>query len=242
MRRKKILLPILLTAIVVGVFFVTNQKSAAPSNSTGQTNSKQRNASFNKAQYSINQQGSIWWIVNKKRALPSGYTPSNLTNPKVALRLSSSTPEMNIRGDVAPAVEQLFAGAANAGHKLLFASGYRSEALQKQLYDGYVRTDGQEAADRSSAKPGTSEHQTGLAFDICLANSGCSLEQSFGTTPAGQWIADHAHEYGFVVRYQQGKEQITGYEYEPWHLRYVGTELATELHSNGLTMEEFFGL
>lgn len=242
MRRTKILLPLVLIAIAIGFFFTLNQKSSAPSNSTEQKSSKQDTASFNKTQYSIDQPGSVWWIVNKKRALPSGYAPSNLTNPKVALRLSSGTLEMKIRSDVAPEVEQLFAAAASAGHNLLFASGYRSEALQKQLYDGYVRTDGQEAADRSSAKPGTSEHQTGLAFDICLAKSSCDLEQSFGTTPAGQWIADHAHEYGFVVRYQPGKERITGYEYEPWHLRYVGIELATELHSKRLTMEEFFGL
>jgi D-alanyl-D-alanine carboxypeptidase len=110
------------------------------------------------------------------------------------------------------------------------------------LYNGYVAKDGQAAADRYSAKPGTSEHQTGLAMDVCLANSGCSLEQAFGDTPAGKWVAANAHKYGFIVRYLPGKDAITGYEYEPWHLRYVGIELATELQRNNKTMEEFFGL
>ena len=149
---------------------------------------------------------------------------------------------MYIRADVAPAVQQMFSDASNAGHALLFASGYRSETLQTQLYNNYVQADGQEAADRYSARPGTSEHQTGLTFDVCLQNSLCNLEESFGHTPAGIWIAQNAHNYGFIIRYPSGKETITGYMYEPWHLRYVGVDLATKLANSGLTMEEYFNL
>jgi D-alanyl-D-alanine carboxypeptidase len=78
-----------------------------------------------------------------------------------------------------------------------------------------------------------------MAFDVCQANSNCDLVQSFGDTPTGKWVAEHAHEYGFVVRYLKGKEAITGYEYEPWHLRYVGVDLATQLYKNKLTLEEY---
>jgi D-alanyl-D-alanine carboxypeptidase len=114
--------------------------------------------------------------------------------------------------------------------------------LQKQFYDSYVGQDGQEAADRYSARPGTSEHQTGISFDATSLSETCHLEICFETTPEGKWIAEHAHEYGFIIRYLKDKESVTGYQYEPWHLRYVGKELAAELKRTGLTMEEFFGL
>jgi LAS superfamily LD-carboxypeptidase LdcB len=149
---------------------------------------------------------------------------------------------MHVSSTVAPSIQKLFAAAQAAGYPLVFASGYRSEAYQQQLYQSYVQRDGQAAADRYSARPGTSEHQTGLAFDVCAAGTSCDLEQSFGNTAAGKWIANNAHTYGFILHYLQGKEALTGYQYEPWHLRYVGPELATELHRQGLTPEEFFGL
>lgn len=254
--RKKIVLIITAVALTIIAFFVIghNKTEAPDQNKTNNTSvnknqdtakkpeQKDEPVGFDKSQHSIDQPGSLWWIVNKSRALTSGYVPENLVNPAVALRLGAGAQEMHIRGDVAPSVQKMFTDAASAGHALLFASGYRSEGMQAQLYNNYVRMDGQAAADRYSAKPGTSEHQTGLAFDVCLQNSGCSLVESFGQTPAGIWIAENAHTYGFVVRYQPGKESITGYMYEPWHLRYVGPELATELRKTGQTMEEYFGL
>lgn len=256
-RKKIALVGAGLLLAIVAFFVVGHNKTEAPNQAgtnASSTNKKQdetkkttqddteKPAEFNTSQYSIDQPGSPWWIVNKKRALPSGYAPESLVNPAVALRLGGGAQEMHIRSDVAPSVEKMFADAASAGHALLFASGYRSEAMQTQLYNNYVRMDGQAAADRYSAKPGTSEHQTGMAFDVCLQNSGCDLVESFGQTPAGIWIADNAHKYGFIVRYLPGKESITGYMYEPWHLRYIGTELATKLRETGQTMEEFFGL
>lgn len=113
-------------------------------------------------------------------------------------------------------------------------SGYRSYDYQTSLYNNYVAIDGEDAANRYSAKPGYSEHQTGLAFDIG------ELNYQFGETPAGIWLAQHAHEYGFIIRYPQGKENVTGYMYEPWHVRYLGDQ-ASSVYASGLTLEEYLG-
>jgi zinc D-Ala-D-Ala carboxypeptidase len=149
---------------------------------------------------------------------------------------------MQLSAAAQPALEQRFAAAAEDGVTLVFGSGYRSEALQRQFYESYVARDGQAAADRYSARPGTSEHQTGLAVDITSVGGRCHLEVCFEDLPEGQWLAANAHRYGFIIRYPDGKESITGYQYEPWHMRYVGTELSAEINRTGLTLEEFFGL
>ncbi len=178
--------------------------------------------------------GTLSWVVNKRRPLnPLQYVPPNLVSPGVKTRAGGT-----IRADVAPALQQLFAAAVVAGHDPMFSSGYRSYSTQSSVYNSYVAQDGQAAADTYSARPGYSEHQTGLAADICNA-SNCILEESFGSTPFGQWLAANAHTYGFTIRYKQGKQHITGYTYEPWHLRYVGTDLAANLRDQ--TMEEYFG-
>jgi len=134
----------------------------------------------------------------------------------------------------------MFETAKNDGIDLMLGSGYRSYDVQAFYYNNYVNTYGQAEADRFSARPGTSEHQTGLALDVSGIDRVCYLEVCFEEQPAGKWVADNAHKFGFIIRYPEGKESITGYQYEPWHLRYVGQELATELNSLSLTMEEFF--
>ena len=131
---------------------------------------------------------------------------------------------------------QLQADAAKAGHSIPLVSGYRSYSYQAQLYDSYVARDGQAAADRYSARPGHSEHQSGLAMDVG------AIDNNYGQTPAGQWLNAHCAEYGFILRYPQGKESITGYMYEPWHIRYVGSAAAKAIMANGLTLEEYLGV
>lgn len=205
---------------------------------TGQPNERQ----FDKSLRSTSQPGSLWWIVNKNRPLPPGYRPPDLTVPKITLRLASTDEQMKVSAQMAPPLEQLFAGAKQANINIMMTSGFRSAELQKKFYDSYVAKDGQAAADRYSARPGTSEHQTGLAADIARTDRKCYLEVCFGDTPEGKWLAANAHLYGFIIRYPDKKEPVTGYQYEPWHIRYVGIELATELHNNHQTMEEFFGL
>ncbi|MEH7387331.1 M15 family metallopeptidase [Bacillus sp. JJ1521] len=180
-------------------------------------------------------------LVNKEVGmLDETYVPQNLTVPNVAF----STPvdeRKHMVKEAADALEQLFVQAGNDGITLHAQSGYRSYGTQQSLYDNYVRVNGEEEASTFSAKPGQSEHQTGLAMDVTSDSVDNLLVQEFGETPEGKWVAEHAAESGFIVRFQLGKEDITGYMYEPWHLRYVGVEHAKYITEHGLTLEEYLG-
>lgn len=188
---------------------------------------------FDKSQRSLTDPASIWVVANKVRPLqPKEYAPSDLVSVGNGHQM---------RAEAAAAFIKLKSSAGSAGHAISAQSGYRSYNTQVATYNRWVSELGQAEADRQSARPGHSEHQTGLALDV--GGGGCNIEECFGNTAGGKWVAAHAHEYGFIVRYPQGKEHITGYLYEPWHLRYVGTALATEMKRVGVqTMEEFFGL
>lgn len=157
-------------------------------------------------------------IANKTYSLPEGYNP----------------------GGLLPECEEAFAimkkAAAEKGMSIYISSGFRSYSSQKSIYNRYVNRDGKALADTYSARPGHSEHQTGLAIDLN------TITQSFGRTKEGKWVAEHCHEYGFIIRYPQGKSHITGYCYEPWHLRYVGVEAATKIAESGLCLEEYYGI
>ena len=143
---------------------------------------------------------------------------------------------------IAPAlvalVEMLEAAAAD-GHRLVVVSSYRSYEQQRETFRYHVDTFGQEAAERVSARPGHSEHQIGSTADLSSASVGYELTEAFGRTPEGRWLAERAHEFGFVLSYPEGREQVTGYAYEPWHLRWVGRETAAAAHASGLTLTEF---
>lgn len=198
---------------------------------------------FNKSQYSINDSSSIWAVVNKGRILPSTYVPANLVVPNIPLRLSAGAEEMHLRADAASAMETMYKAAANDGAHLMLASGYRSYSSQYSLYNSYVRSLGQASADISSARAGHSEHQTGLAADLEPTNRACEVADCFANLPEGKWLAANAYKYGFIIRYPADKTQITGYEYEPWHVRYVGVALSSEMHQENVeTLEEFFSL
>lgn len=244
MMKKIIFAAVFISVIGFSAWRVFSQR-AADSDTSGTKNTGQRSqeASFDKSRYPVDKPGSLWWVVNKNRPLPDGYVPPDLVVPGVKLRLAASAEQMQLSKTAEPALKDMFAVAAADGVTLVFGSGYRSEALQKQFYDSYVAQDGQAAADRYSARPGTSEHQTGLTFDVTSASGGvCDLEICFADTPEGKWVTANAHKYGFIIRYPMGKETVTTYQYEPWHLRYVGTDLAAELKKTKQTMEEFFGL
>lgn len=189
---------------------------------------------FDKKQFSTTDPASDWVLVNKQNPLdPVDYIP-----PLAALNLPGYKGQM--RPEAAAALQQMFAdyhAQSSSGDGLTVVSPYRSYVDQKSVYAGWVSRLGQAQADRQSARPGYSEHQSGLAVDIDTA-----IAQSFGQTTAGQWLAQNSWRYGFVVRYQEGQEGITGYEYEPWHFRYVGVPLATELQKQGFpSLETFFG-
>lgn len=251
MIKKRLLIPIVFivaTTALAGFILLRNKTAdnLIPSQNN-QLEPTQKTAEqpqgFNKNMFALDKPGSPWWVVNKKRALPAGYVPADLNVPNVKLRLAPTAEQMQFSKSATVALEQMFAAAKVENVGLVFGSGYRSEAYQKTLYNGYVAQNGQASADRLSARPGTSEHQTGLAFDATTSNGTCHLEACFADTPEGKWVAGHGYEYGFIVRYPQNKEPTTGYEYEPWHLRYVGRELAAEMHKTGIiTLEEFFNL
>lgn len=200
-------------------------------------------AKFDTSRYSLESPTSPWVIANKRRPLsPKDFAPQ-LATPAVPLRLAGSNPEMQVSSQIVPAVEQLFAAAKAAGFDLLLASGFRSYQQQVAVYNAEVRRHGQGQADRQSARPGHSEHQTGLGIDVGPASRQCEIQECFGEMAEGKWVAANAHRYGFILRYLPGNEAITGYTYEPWHLRYVGPELAAEIHEQGNPpLESFFKL
>ena len=196
---------------------------------------------FNKKQYSLTDPTSIWVVVNKQHQLqPADYVPNDLVVPTIPLRVPGNE-SMQLRAVTATAMEAMFAAAKEQGVNLMLSSGYRSYSYQVNLYDGYVKSEGQATADTQSARPGFSEHQTGLAADIEPVSKTCEVEQCFGDTPEGKWLAANAYNYGFIIRYGADDQSITGYEAEPWHVRYVGKDLAKELHdTNTETLEQFF--
>ena len=183
----------------------------------------------------------VWVVVNKARPLaPLAFAPSSLADLPVQMTTRSG----QARPDVAAAVgEMAVAAAAEGAGRIGANNGYRSYDLQVATHASHVRNNGQAGADASSARAGHSEHQTGLALDLVACDSSCGAIESFGATAQGAWIAANAWEYGFIVRYEQVGSGITGYKPEPWHLRYLGTELAAAYHEGGYhTLEEFFGL
>lgn len=182
---------------------------------------------------------SEWLVVNKQRPLnPSNFEPADMAVPSVI----TNTYSRPLRAAAAAALDRLAADASAAGIWLTVASAYRSYDTQVATYNGFVARDGQAVADTYSARPGYSEHQTGLAVDLD-DGQGCLVSTCFADLPAGQWLAANAWQYGFILRYPNGGQPITGYMFEPWHYRYVGIEVATAMHNSGITtLEEFFGL
>lgn len=179
-------------------------------------------------------------MINKVRRLPADYIPADLVRVEVPTILSFE--EVNhLRRLASEALSAMFLAAEDEqGYELLARSGYRSYSTQVMLYDGNVREHGEEYASRFSARPGTSEHQSGLVMDISSPVVNYQLTQDFGDTDEGIWVADNAYRFGFIIRYLKEKEDITGYSYEPWHLRWVGVDLAEIIHSAGMTLEGYY--
>ena len=156
-------------------------------------------------------------MVNKSYSLPKDYAPG-------------------LTAETAAAFEQLSADAAAQGRNLYIGSDFREYAYQVKIYQNYSELYGWQKADNFSARPGYSEHQSGLAIDCN------TIDDAFAETPEAAWLAEHCADYGFIIRYPKGKESITGYKYEPWHIRYVGVETAKEIQHYGVTLEEYLGV
>ncbi|UNK70505.1 M15 family metallopeptidase [Microbacterium sp. H1-D42] len=182
-----------------------------------------------------------WVVVNKQRPLqPEHYAPASLA----AIGLQATSRSNELRPEATAALEVMAAAAAEAGAGTIgINNGYRSFDVQTRTYGSHVRNKGQEGADAVSARPGFSEHQSGLAFDLIACSSRCGSHEVFGDTSQGSWVAENAWRHGFIVRYESGKTGTTGYAPEPWHIRYIGEQLAAAYHEGGFhSLEEFFGL
>jgi D-alanyl-D-alanine carboxypeptidase len=184
----------------------------------------------------------VWAVVDKKQALdPIDYAPARRSKPAGVRSLDGA----GLRSDASAALSRLVAAAKHAGvGEIAMNSGYRSYKTQHSNYGVQVTERGTKGADLVSARPGYSEHQTGLATDVVACDGGrCGTLDELAGTPQGDWIVAHAWQYGWVVRYEKGQTDVTGYSPEPWHLRYIGTDLARAYHAGGFhTLEEFLGL
>lgn len=187
----------------------------------------------------LNNPFEVLALINKQHALPADYIPSDLVFPDVPFPFVEDLPKKQIRQVAANALEKLFAAAEQEGLDLYAQSGFRSYETQEYLFASYVSNHGEEEANKFSARPGESEHQSGLAMDVTSPQVNFDLVIEFGDTKEGKWLRDHAAEYGFIIRYPKGKEDITGYQYEPWHIRYVGVKTATEIMERDITLEEY---
>lgn len=156
-------------------------------------------------------------VVNKTYSIPSDYNPG-------------------VDQEAKDAFDKMQAAAYSEGLNIYISSGFRSYEYQSGLYERYAARDGYAQADRYSARPGHSEHQTGLAFDLN------TIDDSFADTAEGKWVAEHCVEYGFIIRYPKDKESITGFIYEPWHIRYLGEETAKKVYNSGMCLEEYLGI
>ncbi len=177
-------------------------------------------------------------LVNKENYLPSDYIPEDLEGLKYFAKDRSPDARF-LRKTAAEHFHEMVEAAQEEDIDIVSTTAYRSYEFQKNLYTSYVKTKGQEAADKVSAKPGSSEHQTGLVADLSTSEINYVNGLAFGTSAAGKWIAEHCWEYGFIVRYPDGLESITGYTYEPWHVRYVGNVAAREINEENITLEEY---
>lgn len=171
-------------------------------------------------------------LVNKNNQLPNSYIPKNLES--ISLRYANK--DKYLRKEAKDAFEKLSSEATALGYRIVAVSAYRDYNYQNELFNYYVEEKGLEYALDCSAKPGHSEHQTGLAIDVEGENKDYD---NFEDTKEFLWMKDNAHRFGFILRYPKGKEHITGFKYEPWHYRYVGVDVAYEIYEKNLTLEEY---
>jgi len=172
-------------------------------------------------------------LVNKNYKLPNEYIPDDLT----MISTMYSHENKYLRKEAKETFENLSRDASTLGYKIVAVSAYRDYDYQDQLYNNYVKEKGNDYADKCSARPGHSEHQTGLAVDVMGSNNDYD---EFENSIEFEWMKNNAHKYGFILRYPENKTKITGFKYEPWHYRYVGTNIAKTIYEENITLEEYY--
>lgn len=191
---------------------------------------KQRNKNFN----------DIAVLINKKYPLPPEYVPPDLTIPNIPFSDNEYSEKKLLRLEASLTLEDLFHNAAEHNIYLFGVSGYRSYQRQAAIFEHNLQVKGKEHTEKYSAFPGKSEHQTGLAIDVSCLSIHNHLDEVFSITPEGKWLENNCCHFGFILRYPKLKTDITGYAFEPWHIRYVGKELAYFLFENSITLEEYY--
>lgn len=181
-------------------------------------------------------------LVNKHNSLPSNYIPKDMMIPNVPFDEDRISEKNFLCNKATSHLEKLFKHALKNDVILTAISGYRSYIRQSEIYNNSIKKNGLAYTDKYVAKPGQSEHQTGLAMDISTPKINNQLEEHFYDTMEGQWLNKYCYKFGFIIRYPINKEHITGYNYEPWHIRYVGIHNATKIHNNKITLEEYLGI
>lgn len=180
-------------------------------------------------------------LCNKELKLPEDYVPEDLTNPNVPLVYPKTAQQSKMRTEAATALELMFEEANKVGLKPLYlVSGFRTYEYQNEIYTNSIRNRGEEHTNKYMAKAGHSEHQTGLVADISTQDMNFGLEESFDQLPEGQWLAENAHRFGFILRYPKDRIEDTGYNYESWHFRYVGVDVSTYMKKNNLILEDVY--
>lgn len=207
-----------------------------------------KNNANNKKNRNLSKEGNLSSIakttialVNRSHIVDKNFTPASLTIPNVRFASYANSMVRKMDAEASKALEDLFKSAKADGIKLIAVSGYRDYSYQEMLYNNKVASAGEKEADKYVAKPGTSEHQTGLAMDV-LSTEYTSLDEGFSNTDAYKWLVENSYKYGFIIRYPKGKENITGYNYEPWHIRYVGIYAAAHITNQKTTLEEYLDM
>lgn len=180
-------------------------------------------------------------LVNKTHPVESDYWPDDMVTIERHVEGVGNADTHKMRQVAADALNKMFDAAEADGIYLRLRTGFRSYDYQKSLFESYVKNHGEAEANRFSARPGESEHQTGLACDVGGKSQGYALSYEFGKTDEGKWVREHCAEYGFILRYLEEKEDVTGYVFEPWHIRYVGAEHAENMMKDNMTLEEYLG-
>lgn len=179
-------------------------------------------------------------VTNKDRGMPSDFIPNDLVVPNVPFPFDEFHPKKQMRKVAADALEELFKKSQEEGVNLYAISGYRSYTTQETLFQRSINLNGLEHTNKYLAKPGHSEHQTGLTMDVTTASVNFDVVTEFENTIEGIWLKDNSYKFGFIIRYPKDKEDITKYSYEPWHIRYVGKDVSEVMHKENLCLEEFF--
>lgn len=180
-------------------------------------------------------------LVNKTHPLDENYKPEDLTDIKY-YAADRDAAARYMRKEAAEHFHQLVEAAQADGYEIVMTTAYRSYGFQTVLWNNYVAKHGEAEANTFSARPGQSEHQTGLCTDVSSPSVNYQLTTDYADTEEGKWLAEHCHEYGFIIRFPLGKEDVTGYQYEPWHIRYVGQEAADYIYQEQITLEEYLGV